>query len=252
MKYTIVTSLNKEYWEETSSTNIKSWINSLPDNVNVVIYSEDNLEYNNSKVTFYNLYDESPELVEFINKHKNNPHYNGKKAEGSRAFRYNGIKFAHKTFAIFKEAQRQKNGYLIWLDADILIFDKIDNDFLNNVFPAEKSIVYLGRPTEYDECGVVGYNLNKDLTTNFLEKFKNTYLEGLDDYKETHDSWIFFQLRLSYNNQTEFLNINNNTKTNKHPINHSPLKYKMAHTKGKNKQRLQSKFIKRHKLQEDL
>lgn len=247
--YTIITSLNKEYWERISKVNIESWIKRLPTNINIVVYSEDKINFSHPRIKIYDLYTESPDLVNFINLHKNNPHYNGTKEEYPRAFRYNGIKFAHKTFAIFKEAQRQK-GYLIWLDADILMFDNIDEVFLNKIFPKNKSIVYLGRPFEYDECGVVGYNLETNFTKNFLKKFKSAYTNGLDDYRETHDSWIFYQLRLSYADQSQFLNLNTNTESNKHPVNYSPLKDKMVHNKGDGKERLQKKFIKRHKLGE--
>jgi len=251
MTYTIITSLNKEYWNRISKVNIKTWIERLPANVNIVIYSEEQIDYSHPRLIFYNLYDESPKLVNFINTHKNNPHYNGTKEEYPRAFRYNGIKFAHKTFAIFKESRRQA-GYLIWLDADILMFDNISEKFLNTAFPKNKSIVYLGRPFEYDECGVVGYNLETNFTKSFLEKFEDAYLNGLDDYRETHDSWIFYQLRLSYKDQSQFLNLNTNTESNKHPVNYSLLKDKMVHNKGDEKERLQKKFIKRHRLQQDL
>jgi len=247
MIYTIVTSLNKKYWDEISKVNIETWIQRLPANVNIVIYSEDKIDYSHPRLTFYNLYNECPKLVNFINTHKDNPHYNGTKEEYPRAFRYNGIKFAHKTFAVFKESQRQSE-YLIWLDADILMFDNIDEKFLNNAFPKNKSIAYLGRPSEYDECGVMGYNLKNDFTKTFLQKFEDTYLNGLDNYRETHDSWIFYQLRLSYEDQSQFLNLNANTESNKHPVSSSVLKDKMVHNKGDQKKRWQQKFIKRHKL----
>ena len=247
MTYTVVTSLNKKYWDEISKVNIETWIKRLPENVNIIIYSEETINYFHPRITFYNLYEESPKLVNFIDTHKDDPHYNGTKEEYPRAFRYNGIKFAHKTFAIFKEAQRQ-SGYLIWLDADILMFNTIDEQFLNKAFPKSKSIVYLGRPSEYDECGVMGYNLKNDFTKTFLQRFEDAYLNDLDDYRETHDSWIFYQLRLSYEDQSQFLNLNTNTESNKHPVNYSILKDKMVHNKGDEKERLQKKFIKRHKL----
>ena len=41
MKYTFVTSLNNEYWNSTSKVNVQSWAEHLPDNVDIVVYSED-------------------------------------------------------------------------------------------------------------------------------------------------------------------------------------------------------------------
>ena len=37
--YTIVTSLNQKYWDETSKINIQSWAQFLPQEVKIVIYS---------------------------------------------------------------------------------------------------------------------------------------------------------------------------------------------------------------------
>ena len=107
--YTFVTSLNKAYWNSTSKININSWVECLPEDVNIVIYSEEEIDigiFPEPRVSLKPLYDCKP-LLEFINKHKDDPHYNGQigcKLEGSsKSFKWKGIKFAHKTFAIFEE-----------------------------------------------------------------------------------------------------------------------------------------------------
>jgi len=249
-KYTIVTSLNKTYWDSTSEVNINSWINCLPTDVNIIVYSEDNIniEAANSRIQLKSLY-ESKSLVEFIKKHKDNPHYNGQQGskieDSSTSFKWKGIKFAHKTFAIFEEARLHDSGKLFWLDADVLIHDLINYEYLDKLLPDNKSISYLGRPTEYDECGLVGYNLNTIFAKEFLTKFENEYKGGLEHLRETHDSWIFFQLRKSFQDQSPFHNLNPTAKTNKSPFNNSGISEKMVHTKGKDKERLQQKFLKR-------
>lgn len=253
--HTIVTSLNKKYWDSTSKINIESWDANLDPSVTIVIYSEDEIDTRNlsDRVIVRNLYQEAPELVEFKNKHKDNPHYNGqigRKLEGKpKAFKWKGIKFAHKTFAIFSEAKKQQTGYLMWLDADVLIHQQIDKDFLDYLCPPNKSISYLGRPAEYDECGLMGYNLDTDLAVEFLQRFEAEYINGLDHLRETHDSWVFFQLRLSYDDQTGFHNLNPTPKDNKSPFNNSGINERMVHTKGKSKERLQQKFLKRFELE---
>ena len=40
--YTFVTSPNKAYWNQ-SKVNINSWVECLPEDVNIVIYSEENI-----------------------------------------------------------------------------------------------------------------------------------------------------------------------------------------------------------------
>lgn len=256
MKYTFVTSLNNNYWNSTSKINLQSWCNCLPEDVDIIVYSEDNIDVNrvSHRLQYKPLYELCKPLLEFKIKHKDNPHYNGqigRKLEGSsKAFKWNGIKFAHKTFAIFTEAKQQEKGYLIWLDADVLMHKFIDHEYLKRLFPENKSISYLGRPEEYDECGLMGYNLDTEFARNFLQKFENEYLNGMEHLRETHDSWVFYQLRLGYEDQSPFLNLNPNPVNNKSPFNNSGIKEVMVHTKGKNKERLQQKFLKRFMLEE--
>ena len=253
--YTFVTSLNKAYWNSTSKININSWVECLPEDVNIVIYSEEEIDigiFPEPRVSLKPLYNCKP-LLEFINKHKDDPHYNGqigRKLEGSsKSFKWKGIKFAHKTFAIFEEAKHLNKGKLFWLDADVLMHNKIDHDYLDYLLPDTKAISYLGRPKEYDECGLMGYNLDNTFAKDFLKRYENEYTGGLEHLRETHDSWIFFQLRLGYEDQTPFLNLNPTPKDNKSPFNNSGINSHMVHTKGKSKERLQQKFLKRFALQ---
>jgi hypothetical protein len=254
--YTFVTSLNKEYWNSTSKTNLLSWDKNLTDIADIVIYSEDaiSLDLFSNRVTYKNLYELCPELVDFKNKYADNPHYNGrigtKHESSSKAFKWKAIKFAHKTFAIFAEAKQQVDSTVVWLDADVLMHKPVTLEYLQNLFPEEKSISYLGRPEAYDECGLMSYNLKHKFTREFLEKFENEYLNGLEHLRETHDSWVFYQLRLGYKDQTPFHNLNPNPVDNKSPFNNSGIKDVMVHTKGTNKERLQHKFLKRFLLEE--
>ena len=77
--YTIVTSLNQKYWDETSKINIQSWHQFLPPEVKIVMYSEDKIDlgYMQDRIVLKDLYSTCPKLVEFKNRHKHNPHYNG-------------------------------------------------------------------------------------------------------------------------------------------------------------------------------
>ena len=64
----------------------------------------------------------------------------------------------------------------------------------------------------------MGYNLNTEFAKDFLTKFENEYKTGLEHLRETHDSWVFFQLRLGFEDQTPFLNLNPTPKDNKSPF----------------------------------
>ena len=47
MLYTIITSLNQKYWDETSKINIQSWAQFLPPQIKIVNYSEDDINIGN-------------------------------------------------------------------------------------------------------------------------------------------------------------------------------------------------------------
>ena len=173
----------------------------------------------------------------------------------TKKFKWNAIKFAHKTFPIFEEAKVCDTNYLIWLDADVLMHDYITMAWLAELFPTRSCISYLGRPsntkTSYDECGRMGYNLKTPLAKRFLEAFEEYYKDNnLDELRETHDSWIFFQLRLSYEagGFEGFKNLNPNPINNKSPFNNSGINQYMVHCKGKGKEKLHNKFLKRFNI----
>lgn len=248
--YNIVTSLNKKYWNLGSKLNVTSWDNNFSQNVKIHVFSEDKIESNlSNRVVWYNLYEQSPELLGFIQKYKNNPNFNGTlNVNENKKFKWNAIKFAHKTFALFSIFESLLNEKIIWLDSDVLAYEKIDEDFLNTVCPDDKIISYLGRPSVYSECGWVYYNLAHPLGVDFLKQFQNIYqTNAIELLKETHDSFIFDVVRLRYN-QDLFLNLNANAITNKPPFPASVLGRKFIHNKGENKLEKQQKNINKYKL----
>ena len=98
MLYTIITSLNQKYWDETSKINIQSWAQFLPPEVKIVIYSEDDIDIGNLKerIIVKDIYSTCPKLVKFKNTHKHNPHYNGDApVKDTKKFKWNAIKFVH-------------------------------------------------------------------------------------------------------------------------------------------------------------
>lgn len=252
--YNIVTSLNNKYWELGSNINIRSWDENFPKNVTIHIFSEDEIPGKKTfskRIKWYNLYEESPELVSFIEKHKNNTSMNGQaEVDENKKFKWNAIKFAHKTFSLFSIFNKMRSGSLIWLDSDVLAIDRIDDNFLNKVCPKNMLISYLGRPTVYSECGWVYYNLDHPQGRNFLEQFEEIYTtDKILSMEETHDSFIFDVVRNKFD-QSLCLNLNGGATSNKHPFHLSSLREKLIHNKGHNKTQKQAKFLKRYKLQD--
>lgn len=251
--YDVVTSLNNKYWTAGSDINIKSWDERFPKNVKIHIYAEDDIPNKgkfSDRVVWHNLYKEVPELLEFIHNHQNDPHYNGKRGlpiPDKQRYKYDGVKFAHKTFAIF-DAANYAIDYLIWVDADVLCFKPFDDEFLEKVCPNNYAVSYLGRPTTHSECGFVGYNMNY-LGKEFIEYFKSYYQDSkLSELAQTHDSFVFDVARSTFGENHSFFDLNAGEITNKHPFHKSALREHLVHNKGHNKERKQQKFIKRYKL----
>lgn len=249
--FTVVTSINEKYWNEQFNFNLKSWLKFFPEDCKIRIYTEDNIAFpQDSRLCIFDLYASCPELVEFAQKHKNNPHYNGTKTTKPRmAFKWNAIKFAHKTFPLFHSAENC-SGKLIWLDADVLAIQPLTQDFFSNLLESSGGVYYLGRPTVYSECGFVMYDLDNPHVRQFVKEFRDTYRDNnLDDIRETHDSFVFDHIRTNFHEQSIFVDLNKDAKTNKHPFHESALRQCLTHQKGHNKERKQQKFIKRYKLE---
>lgn len=253
---TVVTSINQVYWDQGFEFNLDSWLHFFPKNINIVIYSEDCIGYNtlHPNLKWKDLYKDCPKLIDFKEDHKDNPHYNGEKIKQDRLkFRWNAIKFAHKVFPFINEVKEQNSGKIIWLDADVLAHEKITDSFLNEVCPDNYAISYLGRPGTWSECGWMYYNLDNSVAREFLKRYENMYVSNnLDELTETHDSFVFDYVMSTFEDQTPFLNLNTNMKTNKHPFHQSPLRNFLTHHKGHNKERKQGKMIKRYNLRDRL
>ena len=257
MNYTVVTSLNNKYWTSGSDINIKSWDEKFPKNVIIRVYAEDHIplkEQLSKRVIWHNLYKEVPELLQFVKDHQDDPHYNGKRGldiPEKQRYKYDAVKFAHKTFALF-DARKYTTDWLIWLDADVLCFKEFNETFLEKACPRHYAVSYLGRPSTHSECGFVGYNMN-NLGKDFLEHFSSYYKDSnLSKIAQTHDSFVFDVARAEFKNQNMFLDLNKGETTNKHPFHKSILREYLVHNKGHNKERKQLKMIKRYKLEDEL
>lgn len=247
--YTVMTSLNEKYWEEVARENShyldQNWI----PGEEIVIYHEFlQLPKNNlsKRVKWIDLYGSCPEIREFGNKWKDHPHANG--SDGTN-FRLNAIKFVHKTFAIWHRAKVQRSGFLIWLDCDALVYKKIDNNFIKNVFDKTKIVSYIGRPGKYSECGFLAFNLDHPDTHNFLNRWETLYTSGeFINLSQTHDSWTFDLIRNEWNKPEYFLDLNKDALTRKHPFNSSKIGPYINHAKGDDKKNKLDKLKEKVKL----
>ena len=244
--YTVVTSFNEKYWNEITETATTLLDSNWHKESNLLFYHE--LSKNtltkvknnfSSRVEWINLYKDCPALIEFNNKWKDEP-----KANGFRGYKWNAIKFSHKTFAIWQAWRRTKTDWLVWMDADSVFHRSFDDKFESIVFNKDIIASYVGRPNKHSECGFMAFNLNNPETHKFMEQWEELFLSGeFINLPQTHDSYTFDVMRKNFDPKLFYdLNV---VKSNKHPIHASLVGPYINHSKGKDKGYKINKFLSR-------
>lgn len=122
-------------------------------------------------------------------------------------YRKQGVRFCHKVFAIKRALgaalkERVKGGnpptHLIWLDADVTITRPVTMDDINECFPKDAAVSYLGRRDwPHSECGFLAFDLEKGGDV-WIDVWHGIYVaDEVWKLPQWHDSWVFDHVRLS-------------------------------------------------------
>lgn len=154
----------------------------------------------------------SPELVAFKARHADDPRARGAVLPWRRLrigplaiplplrerrapYRWDAVRFAHKSHAIFDAARRTDVDILIWIDADTRFFADVDMAELAALAPPDSLVSCLRRP-QHSECGFVVYNLRHREARRLLREFEDMYAKDLFfAEREYHDSYLFDVVR---------------------------------------------------------
>lgn len=110
-------------------------------------------------------------------------------------YRWDAVRFSHKSYAIFDAARRTDADALIWIDADTRFFADVDMAELAALAPPDSAVSCLRRPG-HSECGFVVYNLRHPETRRLLAEFEAMYSQDLFlAEREFHDSYLFDVVR---------------------------------------------------------
>ena len=119
-------------------------------------------------------------------------------------WRMDALKWCHKVYALtdyFMEISEEevKGGWLIWMDADVITHNKLNEDTLFKAFPKDSELVHLGRKDiDFSETGFIGFNLDYQMPHYFLADIRGCYDIGeVIAYREWTDAFIM----------TRFINI---------------------------------------------
>lgn len=242
-----VTTFSEKGYREYGENMLNSYVQNC--DIPIYVYYE-NFKPNivSKNIRYVDIFEVNPDLISFIKRNKERPVSN---------FKFDGVRFSYKVFAITNAGMNQSSEWMFWIDADTIFKEKVDpkqmikkmqdcaslkdsksiNDYDLACFSRRKTSK---RPPEkcWTECGLVGYNLRNHNTLNFIKVFRNFYIKDkIYQEKQQHDSWIFDVIRknLSLTNKVSVLNLN--PKNYSHPIVQGPMGSLFDHLKGKLRKR---------------
>lgn len=158
-------------------------------------------------------------------------------------YKYSAIKFAHKVYAIEKQLEKNISEYLIWLDSDVITFNRVTSSFIETLIEKDSYLTFLGREhiNFHSEAGFLIFSTKNKFHKIFWEKMMEMYDQGrLFNENEWHDSYIFDVVRLELEkNSLKNINLSlmglNKSKDPLNVFDNSVLGKFMKHFKGNRK-----------------
>jgi len=207
MKYTVITTFNADGYAKYGQ-----W----PHEVNLIVYTE-NCTINESAANIV-IRDISvvSGLTEFKQQWQHVPKATGdisgdpvrsQRKDSAKGFKWNAIRFAHKTYSIFHCAQNVSTDVLIWMDADTVCHSKITIEDLDRLCEPQYELCFLGRRKKFSECGLYSMKLGTKGIKRFLREFQRMYDDadnGIFLLDEWHDSFVFDAVRKNIPGLIEF------------------------------------------------
>ena len=143
-----------------------------------------------------------PDLKEFVERNKNRQPYSDYKVKG-KEFLTDGVRFSYKVYAYTHALMNENVDGLICIDADSVFYKKIDEEWVKkHIHRDECMMTYLGRGSNYSECGFLYFNLNHADTLAYANRMKSLYdTDGIYNLKEQHDSYVWDYVRKEFENR---------------------------------------------------
>ena len=203
--YLLVTTFNHSGYQKYGRNMLNAFLKQWPTDQQIIVYTE-NVDIDpsikqDSRVIVRDLLSSVP-LVDFKQRHANNPKANGFWPQDTKNFLFDAVRFSHKVFALYETVKNNPTGAqnIVWLDADTITHSPVPFDFLSKNFPSKGfGVSYLGRTEQYSECGWVVYHMATPQMYDFWETFANYYKnDTIFDLPEWHDSFVFDIVRKEY------------------------------------------------------
>jgi hypothetical protein len=218
----VVTTCHRQGYEQYGRRMVETFDRYWPKDITLYLYAEGfQPDIRSDRIVTIDLLDACPGLVAFKHRHRNNPRAHGREARGFRltlrkrhrnsgwfryklklarmtwglGYRWDAVRFSHKSFAVFDARRRCGTNVLCWLDSDVVVFDHVPRPYLEQLMPPDCLLSYLKRPS-FSECGFLAYNLMHAHIDDFFAEFEQFYTtDSLFREQEYHDSWLFDVVR---------------------------------------------------------
>lgn len=205
---TVVTTFHPEGYSLYGKRFLESFATHVDKRIKLLVYAE-NISPENPDPTRIEIIDAKKSLSKlnaFKERWKDNPKANGippdeikrkRPRDWNKAFKWDAIRFANKTYAVFDAAERTKKDWLVWMDADTYVHSNWSYEEFLEQLPKTSWITYVGRgkgSQTWPECGFYGMNLNDAVCKEFLQEFERMYEDadnGIFTLEEWHDSFVF-------------------------------------------------------------
>lgn len=224
MKLKIVSTFSDQGYEEYGKRFVESCKKFVASTIYISLYI-DNVPLTNEKnIKILNLEESVPELSKFKQRNKN---------KEFKDFKWDAVRFSHKSYAIWHAAKHSNVEKLFWLDADTVLQNTIDEDYLNKFLPDGFFTSYLGRGGRFTETGFIGFDLKNKYSNDFFNEFIDYYNNDriyteLSGYTDCH---VYDAVRNKFVEQKKITALDLTPGMGKNNFNHVHNGY-MIHNKG--------------------
>lgn len=188
MKFKIVSTFSDDGYNVYGKYFVNSLKNFVSRDINIELYVDTVSIPEQDNLKILKLEPSIPELTNFKNRNKN---------KIFKDYRWDGVRFAHKAYAIFHSSTDDID-YLIWLDSDTEIYNFITPEYLIKFLPDDCFVGYIGRDGT-SETGFLIFNMKHAESKNFFNRFKWYYdSDNIYSADEYHDAYIFDIVRKEF------------------------------------------------------
>jgi hypothetical protein len=168
MRIEVITTFSESNYQEYAEEHIRTWKEHFDSSINLTFYV-DNLDRQYIAHQVLPLEQTVPALTAFKQRHKDFV---------PKDFRFDAVRFSHKSYAICHAGLHSSADLLIWLDADVIAQRSINPQWLAQKLPAGHLAGYLGR-SRFTETGFLIFDRRHSHAEQLFVKWQEQYDQDL-------------------------------------------------------------------------